>query len=74
MTSAAEMPSRRGASPLRFRQLVGQDRDEDQIVDAEHNLEHHQRQQGDPCGWIGNELKMRRKKFDKLHGGRCPLF
>ena len=61
------------ACPLSFRQLVGEDRDEDQIVDAEHDLQHHQRQQRDPCGRIENEGEVRRQELDKLHEGR-PLY
>jgi hypothetical protein len=44
---------------LRRRQLVGQDRDEDEIVDAEHDLEDHQRQQRHPGRRIGNPHEMR---------------
>jgi hypothetical protein len=37
-----------GAVALARRQLADEDRDEDDVVDAEHDLEHRQRQQGDP--------------------------
>ena len=40
MISARLMPIRRARCRWCSRQLVGQDRDEDQIVDAEHHLEH----------------------------------
>ena len=66
----AQLP---GAGPLRLRQFVGQDRDEDQIVDAEHDLQHHQRQQRDPGGRVVDEGEMRRQKLDHLHGRRPPM-
>ena len=46
------------------RQLVRQDRDEDEIVDAEHDLHHDQRSEGGPGGGIGDERK------DGLHDRR----
>ena len=39
------------------RQLVRQDRDEDEVVDAEHHLHHDQRGEGGPGGGIAGELK-----------------
>ncbi|MNL12084.1 hypothetical protein D3C87_1329450 [compost metagenome] len=37
-------------------QLVGQDRDEDQVIDAEHDLHHNQGGKGDPGGGAGGKL------------------
>ena len=49
-----------GARLLLLRQLVGQDRDEDQIVDAEHDLEHDQRQQRTQAGSVCRRSRNRR--------------
>ena len=38
---------------LMLGQLVGQDRDEDEVVDAEHDLHHHKGDEGRPHGGIG---------------------
>ncbi|MNH13727.1 hypothetical protein D3C81_722350 [compost metagenome] len=40
-----------------FRQLVGQDRDEDQVVDTEDDLHGHQGGQGDPGGRACSEFQ-----------------
>ena len=48
-------PARPGAVLLR--QLVGQDRDEDEIVDAEHDLHHDQGDERRPGGGIGGECQ-----------------
>jgi hypothetical protein len=48
-------PLRAGA--LRFRQLVAEDRDEDQVVDAEHDFHHDERQERRPDGGVGGECK-----------------
>ena len=42
-------------------QLVDQDRDEDDVVDAEHELERGQRQQGDPGLRVGQQFDHRRQ-------------
>ena len=42
-------------APILDGQLVGQDRDEDQIVDAEHDLHRHQRGERGPVGGIGED-------------------
>jgi hypothetical protein len=43
-------PAHPGA--LMFRQLVRQDRDENQVVDAKHDLHHNQCDKRRPCGGI----------------------
>ncbi len=45
-----------GAVALVVRQPLDEDRDEDDVVDAEHDLEHRQRQQGDPRLGVGQQL------------------
>ena len=40
-----------------LRQLVGQDRDEDQVVDAEHHFHHDEGRKGDPGGGVGRQAK-----------------
>jgi hypothetical protein len=55
MTRARLMPSRRTFALIRLRQLVRQDRDEDQIVDAEHDLQHDQRRERGPGLGLGEE-------------------
>ncbi|MNN79536.1 hypothetical protein D3C81_1961890 [compost metagenome] len=37
------------------RQLVRQDRDEDQVVDAEHDFHHHQGHEGGPGGGVAQQ-------------------
>ncbi|MNS94068.1 hypothetical protein D3C72_1282710 [compost metagenome] len=37
-------------------QFVGQDRDKDQVIDAEHDFHHHQCGQSNPSGGAGGEL------------------
>ncbi len=44
-------------------QLVRQDGDEDQIVDAENDLQHHQGHKRDPGFRIGDKLKVTGKPF-----------
>jgi hypothetical protein len=44
-----------GPGPLVLGQLVGEDRDEDQVVDAEHDLHHDQRDEGHPGGRVGEQ-------------------
>ncbi|MNV36233.1 hypothetical protein D3C71_1277030 [compost metagenome] len=39
--------------PVLLGQFVGQDRDEDQVIDAEHDFHHHQGGQGDPGSGAG---------------------
>ena len=48
------MPAR--ARLLRRRQLPGQDRDEDDVVDAEDDLEERQRREGDPDLRVGQPV------------------
>ncbi|MNQ87169.1 hypothetical protein D3C85_1023810 [compost metagenome] len=36
--------------PVLLGQFVGQDRNEDQVIDTEHDLHHHQGRQGNPGG------------------------
>ena len=55
MTSARLMPTRRARVPVRLGQLVRQDRDEDQIVDAEHDLEHDQGGERGPGRGLGED-------------------
>jgi hypothetical protein len=50
-----------------FGQLVRQDRDEDEIVDPQHDFECDEREQGKPGGGIG-------KKRDNVHSARMPGF
>jgi hypothetical protein len=45
------------ARALVFGQLVGQDRDEDQVVDAEHHLHGDEREERHPCRRIGSPGK-----------------
>jgi hypothetical protein len=49
------MMPRRCTRALCFRQLVAEDRDEDQVVDAEHDFHHDQREKRSPCGGVGSE-------------------
>ena len=46
-----------GALALMLGQLVGEDRDEDQVVDAEHDLQRDEREQRDPGGGIVDQSK-----------------
>ncbi|MNO96195.1 hypothetical protein D3C76_878590 [compost metagenome] len=39
--------------PMLLGQFVGQDRNEDQVIDAEHDFHHHQGGQGDPGSGAG---------------------
>ena len=55
MISAAPMPIRRARCAVLGRQLVGQDRDEDQVVDAEHDLHGDQRHHRGPALRRGQE-------------------
>ena len=55
----AEPPRRRAP---RLGQLVRQERDEDQIVDAEHHLHHDQRGERGPGGGIGGEAEDRHRR------------
>ena len=48
MNMARNSPMRRASLALPQRQLVHQDRNENDIVDAEHELERGQSQEGDP--------------------------
>ena len=50
---------------LMRRQLVRQDRDEHQIVDAENDFQHDQCDKGDPGSGIG-------KQGDDIHGASLP--
>jgi len=47
----------RARGRLRHGQLVRQDRDEHQVVDAEHDLHHHQGDQRGPGRGVGGELQ-----------------
>ena len=51
------------ARALGLGQLVAEDRNEDQIVDAEHDFHHDQREERGPCGGIGSECEQ------GVHGG-----
>ena len=51
MMSASERPITRAVALVR-RQLVGEDRDEDQVVDAEHDLEHDEGAETEPRGGV----------------------
>jgi hypothetical protein len=51
------MPMRRTRASMLGRQLVRQDGDEDQVVDAEHDFHDDQRDQGGPGGWVRGEVK-----------------
>ena len=44
---------------LLLRQLSGEDRDEDDVVDAENDLEHRQRDEADPDLWVGEPFHAR---------------
>ena len=46
-----------GAIALPGRQLVGEDRHEHQVVDAEHDLQHHQGQESHPGGGVGKPVE-----------------
>ncbi|MNC69552.1 hypothetical protein D3C75_1202560 [compost metagenome] len=39
--------------PMLLGQFVGQDRNEDEVIDAEHDFHHYQGGQGDPGGGAG---------------------
>jgi hypothetical protein len=41
---------------LILRELPGEDRDEDDVVDAEDDLEHGEREQSDPRVWVGEPV------------------
>ena len=56
VTNAPNRPSRRALAPLLLRQLPGEDRDEDDVVDAEDDLEHGQREQSDPRVRVGDPV------------------
>ena len=45
------------ARALRFGQLVAEDRNEDQVVDAEHDFHHDERDERGPGGGIGSECE-----------------
>jgi len=47
---------------LRRRQLAGEDRDENDVVDAEHDLQHRQREQAEPHFGTREEIH-----------GQCPV-
>ena len=53
------------------RQALHEDRDEDDVVDAEHDLEHGQRQQGDP-GLGGGEQRDEVHAFEDTGHSRAP--
>ena len=55
-----------GALLLLFRQFVGEDRDEDQIVDAEHDFHDDQREQRDIGGRVGQKGKHVHDKIPSL--------
>jgi hypothetical protein len=50
-------PQRAGLGLLLGRQLTGENGDENDVVDAEHDLEHRQREQGNPRLRIGNPIE-----------------
>ncbi len=54
ISSASERPMIRARSRCVGRQLVREDGDEDQVVDAQHDLEHDEREQADPDGRISD--------------------
>ena len=54
MTSASVRPIRRARSRSPRRQPAGENRDEDQVVDAEDDLEHDERREADPDRRIGH--------------------
>ena len=56
-----------GLYAVLFRQLVGQDRDEDQVVDAEDHLHGDQRHHGRPAFGGGQEGEVGGEEFG--HGG-----
>ena len=55
MIRARLMPTRRAFARCASRQLVRQDRDEDQIVDAEHDFEHDQGGERGPGFGLGED-------------------
>ena len=60
---AADAETARGGALL-FWQLVGENGNKDEVVDAEHDLEHDERQHGDPRRWIVNPSEMGREELD----------
>ena len=52
------------------RQLVGEDRDEDQVVDAEHDLHDDERDECNPGGWILHQTYNIHRRFSS--GQRLP--
>ena len=56
MPIAADDADPAGEVAPAFGQLAREDGDEDDVVDAEDDLERRQRQQGDPGLWVGEDL------------------
>ena len=56
MNMASNSPMRRATSWRCFRQLVYQDRNEDDIVDAEHEFERGERKECDPQLRVGQQF------------------
>ena len=56
-----------GPGPVLGGQLVGQDRDEDEVVDAEHHLHRDQRHHGRPALGLDQKREMRRDGVENGH-------
>ncbi|MCY1499837.1 hypothetical protein D9M68_338650 [compost metagenome] len=57
------------AVALRRRQLVRQDGDEHQVVDAQHNFKHDQRRQAEPGGGVGHPIENHQSSTESVTGG-----
>ena len=71
MTAASRMPTRRALLRCCRRQLRGQDRDEDDVVDAQHQLERGEGGEGDPDFRIGELFHS--KASDGEESRRVPV-